>query len=209
MNRTRGLQNHIMKITVVLVSLLTLAASATAQERLARPEALQIAFLLASDLNQLQATPIPSDVDLKRPVALRDGDYGAMVLPEAKLDANSLAKAGADVIPVGQLWLHRLTPIAPNGVIWESELRMARVNTPDGMVSAPQCALGVRRDSNGRLELLVFGRRNQPLLHLPLKEIQRDQTAPIEMSAERGYDDGTLTLRLLGRFEATLRVTEL
>lgn len=198
-----------MNIRILIVSLLTLACTASAQERLNRRESLRLAFLLASDLTQLQATPIPTDVDLKRPVALRDGDYGAMVLPEAKLTADTLAGATSQVIPVGHLWLHRLTPIRDGEGIWENELRMVTVETPEGAVTVPQCTLGVRRTDGGSLELLVFGRRPQPLLRLPLRTVERSQDAPLDLTAERGVDEGILTLRLLGRYEATLRVTEL
>lgn len=202
-----------MKRTIVLLTLLglTLAATATAtaQERLPRREALGIAFALCADLKTLEGTPIPTDVDVKRPVALRDGDYGAMVLPEAKLNADAIRQAATRAVPVGQLWFHRLTPIRDSGPVGWDSLRMVDVNTPEGSATVPQCALAVSRNAAGALELLVYGNRPDPILRVPLKTVAAKQDVPIDLSAERGGDEGTITLRILGQFEATLRVTEL
>lgn len=200
-----------MKRSIVLLTLLglTLATAASAQERLSRREALGIAFALCADLKTFEGTPIPTDVDVKRPVALREGDYGAMVLPESKLNAEAIAKAAGGVVPVGQLWFHRLTPVRDSGPVGSDSLRMVDVNTPEGAATVPQCALAVSRTAAGALELLVYGNRPEPILRVPLKSISAKQDVPIDMSAERGGDEGTITLRILGQFEATLRVTEL
>ena len=83
-----------MKTTTIAAVLLTGVLAVQAQERLPREEALKYAFIVSANLKEMLNTPIPTDPDVKRPVALRDGDYGGMVLPEAKLTAEKLAKAG-------------------------------------------------------------------------------------------------------------------
>lgn len=72
-----------------------------------------------------------------------------------------------------------------------------------------QCALGVRRNGPDALELLVFGKDKEPLLKVPLKKIEAQQEPPIDMSAERTGDEGRITLRILGKYEAGFLVTEL
>ena len=183
---------------------------ASAQERLPRREALKLAFLVSADLKALQATPIATDVDLKHPVALRDGDYGALVLPESKLSAETIAKAGDRVAPLGQLWLHRLTPIRDGVAVPPSELHVVQVETEGESHAAVQLALGVRSNGSGGQELLVFGKGKTPLLTLTLKKAEGQPEPPISIEAVRLNDEtGRITFRILGRYEASLMVTEL
>lgn len=200
--------NHPMKHILTTLTVLCILQAATAQERLATEEALRYAKLAGADTQQLQGTPIPTSVDLNRPVALRDGDYGGMVLPEAKLTAESLAQATDKVVPVGQLWLLRLTVMREGEAVSGDRLRLATVKTGDGgEVKVVQCALGVRRNSAGSLELLIYGKDKEPLLSAPLKAIQAQQELPLDMEAEREGDFARVTLRILGRHEARFRVT--
>ena len=197
-----------MTKTLVIAALLCSLSLVNAQERLSREDSLKIAFLLSVDLAQLQNTPIPTDPDVKRPVAIRDEDYGGMVLPETKLSVNVLSNAGAGVTPIGQLWLHKLVPLCGSEAAPEAKLRMATVNRSEGSVRVPQCALGVTRNASGSLELLVFGNDKEPLLRAPLKAISASQENPIEIAAERRSDGGLITLKILGRYEAEFMVTD-
>jgi hypothetical protein len=199
-----------MKTLFILLSLSLSLPLALAQERLERKDALKHAFLVSVNLKKLQGTPISTDVDLKQPVALRDGQYGAMILPESKLSADILAKAGQTPLPVGQLWFHRLTPLVEGQPVPAEKLRLIEVPVESDTSTAVQCALGVKAGGDGQLDLLVFGKDTTPILRLPLKKTQVTQEAPIEMTAERTGDQvGRLTLNLLGRYEAVIPVTEL
>ena len=86
-----------MKTTSIAAVLLTAAFAVQAQERLPREEALKYAFFVSVNLKEMLKTPIPTDPDVKRPVVLREGDYGGMVLPETKLTAETLAIGGANL----------------------------------------------------------------------------------------------------------------
>ena len=116
-----------MKRTLIAAVLLTGLLAVQAQEKLSRTEALQVAFFASSDLKAMLNTPIPTDPDIKRPVAVKDGDYGVMVLPEAKLSADTLAKAGKEPKPVGQLWLRNLAPENEGQRVAQSKLRTVHV----------------------------------------------------------------------------------
>src|SRR5664279_202247 len=158
---------HIILITALIASL----ASAQAQEQLSRPEALKYAFAVSADLAAMLKTPIPTDPDVKRPVAVHHGDYGGMVLPECKLRAELFSKAGKEVVPVGQLWLLKLVPMNDGQAVPSSKLRMVEVSSEEGRATVPCCALGVRKTTDDGLELLVFGKDKEPVLRAPMKTI--------------------------------------
>lgn len=191
-----------------MAALIAGLAAAQAQEQLSRQEALKYAFAVSANLAAMLKTPIPTDPDVKRPVAMRDGDYGGMVLPESKLGSEVFAKAGKDVAPVGQLWLLKLVPTNSGQPVPASKLRMVDVSADEGQAMVPCCALGVRKGANDGLELLVFGKDTEPVLHVPMQTISRQQENPIEMSSERKDEAGLVTLRFLGKYEASFMVTD-
>jgi hypothetical protein len=191
-----------------LAVLLLNAASAAAQEQLPRAEALKYAFAVAANLGEMLKTPVPTDPDIKRPVALREGDYGGMVLPEAKLAAAALQKPGAEGVPVGQLWLLKLVPMKNGQPVAAGRLRLVDVTSEEGSTQVPCCVLAVRSTGGDGRELVVLGKDKTPLLTAPLKAISKTQDNPIEMTAERKEDGGLITLRLLGKYEASFMVTD-
>lgn len=168
-------------------------------------------YALVAALHEPATTQVPLrvDADLKRPVAGYDGDYGVLILPETKLTAATLAGIQGDVIPVGQLWLRKLTPMVDGSAIDEAQLQMVRVWHEGDSTRVPLCLLGVRKAKEGALELVVFGKGKEPLLKVPMAKASRTQSMPIEFTAERESESGRLTLRLVGQYEATLFVTEL
>jgi hypothetical protein len=198
-----------MKHTLLTLTLLSTLALASAQEKLSREETLRYAFVVAGDLKQLQATPIPTDVDVKQPVAVRDGDFGGMVLPEAKLNADTIAKAGEKVVPIGQVWFLKLTPMKDGEAVAASKLRMVTLTYEGDQVKVSQYALGVQRNGAGALELLVFGKDKEPVVKVLLKTMDAKQDVPIDLSAERESDSGKVTLNILGKYTATFAVTQL
>jgi hypothetical protein len=183
------------------------AGPAAAQEQLPRTEALKYASAVAADLGEMLKTPVPTDPDLKCAVAMREGDYGAMVLPETKLEAAVLQKAGQAGVPVGQLWLLKLAPMKDGQPVPARSLRFVDVASDEGSARVPCCVLMVRRTGEG-LELLVLGKDKTSLLTAPLKAITKTQDNPIEMTAERKEDGGLITLRLLGKYETSFMVTD-
>lgn len=199
--------NH-MKRTLIPAVLLAGLLAVPAQERLSREEALKYAFIASSDLKEMLQTPIPTDPDVKRPVALKDDQHGGLVLPECKLSADTFAKAGKEATSVGQLWLHKLAPVKEGNVVSQSRLRMVHLRAGDQEGDVACCALGVCKDADRGLELLIYGKDKEPLMRVPLKAISGQQDNPIEMSCEREGDNGLVTLKFLGKYAATFAVTE-
>jgi len=197
-----------MKKLIVIAALLAGISIAQAQERMPRAEALKYAFYACQDLKQLLNTPIPTDPDVKRPVVVYEGDYGAMILPETKLAADQLAKAGAQPVPVAQLWLHKLVPLDGTLAVRSERLQMATVQREGEQATLPLCALAVCKGADGKLELVVYGKAKDPVLRAPLKPITATQEDPVEVTAERQEEGGLLTLKILGKYEASFMVTD-
>lgn len=202
-----------MKHAIILLTFLAmlLAPAVQAQERLSREEALKYAFFTCVDLKQMLGTPIPTDPDVKRPAAIRDGDYGGLALPESKLSADTFAKVAKDKIaPLGQLWLVKLSPIANGETVPVSKLRMLKVSGEGREAEVACCALGVTKDDSGKLELLVYGSGKEPVARVALKSasVSGSHSEPIELSAEKQDDRGEVTLTFVGKYQATLSLTD-
>ena len=192
---------------IIIGAVLAVAVCGSAQEKLTREESLKYAFIACSNLKEMLDTPIPTDPDVKRPAAVRDEGYGALVLPESRLGAETFAKAGQDAVPVGQLWLVKLAPMNAGEVVPTDKLRKVHVNTGEHEADALLCALGLQRSSDGALHLLVYGKSKEAVLRVPLKSVSAQQENPIDISAERKDQGGEITLKFVGKYEATFRVT--
>ena len=198
-----------MKETLLTLLLLGTLQLVSAQEKLSREESLKYASIVAADLKQLQGTPIPTHVDVKQPVAIHEGEFGGMVLPEAKLTVEAIAKASDQAVAIGQLWLLKLTPMQNGDAVDSSKLRMVTLSHEGEQATVAQCALGVRRNGSGTLELLVFGKGNEPVVKVPLKAKDVKQDVPVDITAERESESGKVTLNILGKYTATFSVTAL
>jgi len=195
----------ILFVTAVIAGL----SAAQAQEQLSRSEALKYAFIVSANLGEMLKTPIATDPDVKRPVAAREGEYGAMVLPETKLNLATFAKPGKAGVAVAQLWLLKLVPMNDGQPVPADKLHFVNVTSEEGDARVPCCALGVRNQPDGDgLELLVYGKDSKPVLTVPLKTMSRPQENVVDMVAERKDDGGLLTLRFLGKYEANFMVTD-
>ena len=195
-----------MKKVLFLATLLASLPSVHAQQAVPREEVLKAALILSADLKQMLGTPIPTDPDVKRSVAVRGGERGGLAMPECKLSADTLAKAGKEVIPVGQVWLRGVIPQSDGQPVKQEKLLAVTVGAGDKSATVLLCALGARKDADGKLELLVYGKDKEPILRLPLKAISTPQENPIEMSAEPQGEGAVVTLKILGKYQAVLTV---
>ncbi len=194
---------------VVIIGLIAATQFAGAQEALPRDEAMRIACYLGADLKQITGTPIPTDVDLKYAVAVHEGDSGAMVLPECKLSADTLSKAGKDVVPLGQLWFRRLTPAKGDEATPASKLQFIKIQTEQEPATGVRCALGFKKGESGP-QLLIYGSGKEPLLTIALKKTDAEQKIPIQISAKRIEGDAAnVTLKIVGGYEGTFKVMPL
>jgi hypothetical protein len=93
--------------------------------------------------------------------------------------------------------------------ITKDKLRLATIQHEGETYTVPQCALGVRRTGSGGLELLIFGKDKEPLIKAALKPIDAKQDAPLDFEADRQSDCAEITLKILGKYQAKFKVTEI
>lgn len=198
-----------MKKSIIVLTLVTAMNLGFAQERLSQDEALKYATLIGSNAKQLKATPIATDVDIKQPVGVKDEGYGGLVLPQKNLTAETLSSVSEQVVPIGQIWFHKLTLMKDGEPLPESKLLMASFSHEGEEIRVPQCALGVRRNKDGALELLVYGKGKDAVIIVPLKPDTATLSTPIDVQAERESDSGRVTLKILGKYKASITVTAL
>jgi hypothetical protein len=191
---------------LIIAGVLTAGLIAHAQERLSREESLKYAFFAASNLKEMLSTPIATDPDIKRPVGYKDGDYGALLLPETKL-AEGLAKVGSNAVPIGQIWMAKLAPMSEGQVVPDEKLKKVHVTAGGDEADVVVCALAVVKEE-GKAQLLVFGKAKEPVLKVPLKATSAQQDNPLDFTAERENDAGLLTVRIGGKYEGSFRVTD-
>lgn len=201
---------YIVSNTLTLAALLACLGlpAAQAQDRLSRDEALRYSELVGTAQNEVKKAPCAAEVNLKQPVAVRDGEYGLMLLPAAKLPADLAKTVGADPVPIGQLWLHKLAPLVNEQVVPESRLNLVYVTGSEGSATIPCCTLAVRKTSDARLELLVFGKDKEPLIKAPLSSRASQGAASLDMDVERESDRGRVTVKLAGAYVADFAVTD-
>ena len=102
----------------------------------------------------------------------------------------------------------KLSPLNDGQVVPTSKLHMVHISQGDQEVDVSCCALGVRKTDTGGLELLIYGKAATPVLKVPLKSISATQEDPLDISAERQDDGGLITLKLVGKYQATFKVTD-
>lgn len=154
--------------------------------------------------------PLRTEVDLQKPVALTEENYGAMILPQKGMTSDSICPAAdGEIVPLGQLWLKGLAPMRNGQCVSSDELRLLTVEADGDVVTVPLCALGVRRKSADALELVIFGKGKEPLLAAPLKASTASHAMPVDLAAERGEESGRITVKILGKYSASFEVTEL
>jgi len=195
------------KLTAVVVAL-ALAPLGLAQDRIPPQEAEQIAQLLAENAAKVDKPQLKTDVDAGKPFGLRKGGHGAMVLPDKKLTADLLAKAGKEVTPLGQLWFRQISPLQDGKVVAADKLRIITVNANGEDHHLPLFFLGVRKKADEALELVVYAKDQEPLLVVPLTKSEGTQELPLELEAQKGEAEKTavFTLKVLGKYQAKLSV---
>lgn len=197
-----------MKKLIIPLFLMMASLTLVAQEIFPHREAVRIATYLNFDLSLFKNSPIPSDADVKRAVGVRSGEYVGLIVPECKLSAESFDNIGNKIIPVGQVWFHKITFLKDGEPTGLDKMQICPFTYRDTETKVALCLLGVKKKDNGDLELLVYGKEKTPLIVLPLKKAETKQEFPIEADAEISGSYATVTLKIVGKYQANFQVTE-
>lgn len=197
------------KLTIFITTIMatTGALILHAQEIVPRRDAVRMATYLNFDLSVFENTPIPSDADVKRPIGYREGEYAALIVPESKLSPDTFINIGNKVIPVGQIWLHKIVPVKNGQEISSDRFQKFPITIREETYDVLLCLLGARKKTDGDLELLVFGKDKEPVLIAPLKQTEIKQQMPIEADVQREDYSAKVILKIVGKYQATFEVT--
>jgi hypothetical protein len=180
---------------------------ASSQDRVPKEDTENYARLCVEGFGKPTDAPIETQGDPLKALAVRGEGGGAMVIPDKELNAEKLAKLGKEVVPVGQLWLRKWTPVVEGRPVPADRNRIVTVKLDEKDRPMPVLLMGMRKAEAGR-ELLLYAKDADPLLVLPLTAVEFVQEIPIELEWERGekFID-RLTVTILGRYRAVVPVT--
>lgn len=197
--------NHL----ITLLVLATMAIHAHSQETITQEELAKIVPHALARVADFDNLPIKVDADGDKPFGMKIKDYAAAIIPDKALTKESLAKVGKDIIPVGQLWLSKLSPAVKEATTPNAKLRLVTLNIKDVDHKLPLLLLGVRQQGENGLELIIYAKAKEPLLTLPLKLSGTTQNYPLEINMREGTTTlGVIEINILGAYQAVLPVGE-
>ncbi len=192
-----------MQRIAAIAVLALLTGNATAQERIPPETATKFAQLFVGEAAKAGEMPLKIDADPERSYGLKIADGGVLIIPDKRLAADTLDKAGETVTPLGQLWTKDITALVKDQPVPTNQLRTVSVTIGDNTHSLVLFLVGVRKGKEGP-ELVVYARDNQPLTQVPLQKAQGNQEMPIDLEAQGDAGRGTLTFSILGQYRARL-----
>jgi len=199
----------IRSLAIAFAALL-LVHGARAQETIALDEAQKIAQKLGDVPSTFSDQAFAIDVDRDKPVGLKGGEAGLIVLPDKRLTTDTLTNAGKTVTPVAQLWTYKVTLATSGTAVEKTKLRIITVGDGDKTRDVQLFLVGVVKTEQGGPELVIFGKGGDPVLHVPLSKLHEiKQDLPIQLSGRQTGDaSATLTLDLMGQFSADVAVVK-
>lgn len=194
---------------ILLLTTLCAALTAQAQEKVPAEEIQKIARRVLEQFSAPSDAQIKVAPDADHGDAIKAGEVGMLVLPDKGLTAAALEKAGADIVPVGQIYFRGIAPAKDGKVMASDKLRILTFDDKGNQLRIPLCLLGART-RDGQLELVVFGNEKTPVISVTLRKSESTSSNPIELSGEKQDEEtGALTLSILGKYKATLVVKKL
>ena len=205
--------NHSISRTAHALAILTsawaFAHCATAQEAIPLEEARRIAQKLASIPTGDKDQPFIVNVDAFKPVGIKGGDAGVLLLPDNRLNTDALTKVDKAFTPIAQFWTYKVT-MADNGKILDrSKVRIITVSDQETSRDVQFFLLGAVKNEKGEVELVAFSKGSEPVLRVPLAKGGADHDFPIEISARgTGDNSAALTLNLPGQYTVDLSMVK-
>jgi hypothetical protein len=188
----------------LFVTLALMVPSAKAQDRVADEEARNIAKILVEAAGKVQA-PFKMEVDAAKPFAVRRDDKGALLLPAKGLNADALEKAGSEIVPLGQVWMRNIAPVADNKLVSRKQLQNITIKPKDEEITVAMSWAGVRKEKD-KLVLVLFGSEKKPYLTLPLEKADGKQELPLEFTVSIEDEKALITVQIVGKYKTVMRV---
>lgn len=198
-----------MKTLIATFALAFAASVVTAQELVPQEDLDKGVPRALARVAEFDSLPIKTEANGAQAFGMKIQQYVAVVIPDKSLTKESLAKAGKEVVPVGQLWTIKLSPTVKDATTTNDKLRLVTISVKDEDYRLSLLLLGVRKSGEKDLELVIYAKAKEPLLTLPLKKSDARQVLPIEVGLRQGTSSlGLVDINILGHYQATLAVGE-
>ncbi len=190
-----------MKPLLLTLAALTIAHTVLAQEPIPLESAQKGARMLTRSLATATDLPLATDVDLDKPHAFKAGEVAVMVIPNKHLTAEVLSGVKEAVVPLGQLWMYNLVPRLSGQAITADKQRTLTVHDNEKDMRVQLYPIGIARNSQGNLELVLYAKDKEPLARLPLRAGSAlTQDLPLQISGQKEDENtGLLTISILGQ----------
>lgn len=171
------------------------------------PEHLKpISKLLLEETAKLKELPVKVAHDPEHGVGIEGEKRHLMVVPDAKLTAESIAAVKGNVLPVGTLFLNRVTIVVAGEGLAQDKHRTVEIAAKNEKVTVKVMQMAIAK-VEGQLVLLVYAGGTTPALVTPLVEVKESQAAPVALDGRTADNKGIeLVLTLHGRYRATIPV---
>lgn len=192
---------------LLLVALCLCAASfakADDIERFDSEMAQKIGKALTEATNKITDLPVKLALNEKQATGFKAKNVGLLIVPDSKLTADALKKIDKEVLPVGVLYLRKMTPVVADEPVPADKQREIEVTVGTNSAVVTVMPLAATRVA-GRLVLLGYAKGKTPALVTDLVEIDEKIDLPVEVTARKAGDNrGMLVVNALGKYRATI-----
>lgn len=205
-----------IRSTVLLscISIICLGSASFAEEptRLDEAKAQMVAKLCAeAESKAKKPAPLKISPEVKFATGLDLKKRAALIVPTANLAVATLVKADKEVVPVGVLYMLRVTPVVIDEPLGADRLRTFEIKPDDGKpeVTVAAIQLAVTKVA-GRLVLLAYTDGKEPVLVTTLAESQAGNEVPLDLeAASAGEGRGVLIVRMFGKYRGAITIAAL
>jgi hypothetical protein len=177
-------------------------------KRVEGEKAEQIARLIGEAVKKSdKAAPVKVTPNFARAVGLAARDRGGLVVPDTKLSADAFRKLDKGIVPVGMLYLSRVTLVNADEPVTADGYHTVEV-TKDGTTRTIAVLHLAATKVEGRLVLLVYTNSKTPLVVTSLVEVNEGGDFPLNLEARQGGGDSRAIalLTIAGKYRATLPI---
>ncbi|HAV63103.1 MAG TPA: hypothetical protein DCY13_12155 [Verrucomicrobiales bacterium] len=192
-------------LTLLSFSLLLQHTAFAAAQPIPRDEAQKVTLLLNNALGDITDGPFRLELNAFKPHGVKgDGMAAAIAVPVHDLNNRIKSARPGLIVPVGQLWLHKIVPVVNDVPAAKKDLRRVMISSDGNETLVSLFHLGFRREGE-KNRLLVYGKGDHVLLEIPLKRLEVPQASPIELGAEAtGDQQAELVIYLADLFEGKM-----
>ncbi len=175
-------------------------------ERVDAEKVNQFAKPLAHLAGELKDPPLKIVPNVEKATAIHKGEYAVLVIPDEKISKEAVTAADRDIVPVGYLMAHKLTPIVAETARPLDQHATVEIEHDGKKGTVAVICLGVGK-VGGRLVLLLYTNEKAATHVVPLVEENDSRDFPVDVEAlPAGNSRAAIVVHLFGKHKATFHV---